>query len=229
MTDPEVPQGMISGRVLTTDNQPAASVTIQIKGTNRITTSDANGFFYFRNIREGSYVLEVSMVGLKPQEVQVDVKKDHPGNVIISLSEDSKELSRVVIRTQKTLNNRPVSIGKIEINPMELPQSFTVIGQGLIRDQQALRLSDVIRNVNGVYLATTRASTQENFSARGYSLSSGNLFKNGSRINSGAMPEMSSLEKVEVLKGSAAILFGNVAPGGIINMVTKQPRFDLGG
>ncbi len=112
---------------------------------------------------------------------------------------------------------------------MELPQSFMIIGQGLIRDQQALRLSDVVRNVNGVYLATTRASTQENFSARGYAFSSSNLFKNGSRINSGAMPEMSSLEKVEVLKGSSAILFGNVAPGGIINMVTKQPRFDFGG
>src|SRR5205085_10609162 len=44
-----------------------------------------------------------------------------------------------------------------------------------------------------------------------------------------AMPEMSSLEKVEVLKGSAAILYGNVAPGGIINMVTKQPKFNFGG
>jgi iron complex outermembrane receptor protein len=43
------------------------------------------------------------------------------------------------------------------------------------------------------------------------------------------MPEMSSLERVEVLKGSAAILFGNVAPGGIINMVTKQPKFNQGG
>ncbi len=36
------------------------------------------------------------------------------------------------------------------------------------------------------------------------------------------MPEISSLEKVEILKGSAAILYGNVAPGGIINMVTKH-------
>jgi iron complex outermembrane receptor protein len=40
---------------------------------------------------------------------------------------------------------------------------------------------------------------------------------------------MSSLEKVEILKGSAAILYGNVAPGGIINMVTKQPKFNFGG
>src|SRR5215210_4799817 len=112
---------------------------------------------------------------------------------------------------------------------MYLPQSIAILGQGFIRDQQALRLSDVIKNVNGVYLATARASTQESFSARGYSFGSTNLFKNGARINSGAMPEMSSLEHVEVLKGSAAILYGQVSPGGIVNMVTKQPKFNFGG
>ncbi|MEJ7682593.1 MAG: TonB-dependent receptor [Segetibacter sp.] len=87
----------------------------------------------------------------------------------------------------------------------------------------------VIKNVNGVYLATNRASTQENFSARGYAFSSTNLFKNGARINSGAIPEMSSLESVEVLKGSSAILYGQVSPGGIINMITRQPKFNFGG
>lgn len=48
------------------------------------------------------------------------------------------------------------------------------------------------------------------------------MFKNVSLINTSTMPEISSLEKVEILKGSAAILYGNVAPGGIINMVTKH-------
>jgi iron complex outermembrane receptor protein len=43
------------------------------------------------------------------------------------------------------------------------------------------------------------------------------------------MPEMSSLERVEVLKGSSAILFGQVAPGAVLNMVTKEPKFTFGG
>src|SRR5205085_1330961 len=97
------------------------------------------------------------------------------------------------------------------------------------RGQQAQRLSDVIRNVNGVYVTTTRGAVQESFGARGYGFGSSNLFKNGARINSGVTPEMSSLERVEVLKGSTAILFGQVAPGGILNMVTKQPKFNSGG
>ncbi len=43
------------------------------------------------------------------------------------------------------------------------------------------------------------------------------------------MPEVSSLESVEILKGGAAILYGNVAPGGVLNMVTKKPKFEIGG
>lgn len=141
----------------------------------------------------------------------------------------SKHLNEVVVDGRKTINTSAVSIGKVPIAPMDLPQSIAIIGQEVLRDQQAQRLSDVIKNVNGVYLASSRASTQENFSARGYSFSSNNMFKDGTRVNSGIMPEMSSLERVEILKGSSAILYGNVAPGGIINMVTKQPKFERGG
>ena len=42
-------------------------------------------------------------------------------------------------------------------------------------------------------------------------------------------PDASTLESVEVMKGSSALLYGNVSGGLIINMVTKKPRFDWGG
>ena len=90
-------------------------------------------------------------------------------------------------------------------------------------------MSDVVKNVNGVYVGSARGGAQESFWSRGYDMSANNMFKNGFRFNSGSMPEVSSLEKVEVLKGSAALLFGNVSPGGILNMVTKKPSFENGG
>jgi iron complex outermembrane receptor protein len=43
------------------------------------------------------------------------------------------------------------------------------------------------------------------------------------------MPEMSGVEKIEFLKGGSAILFGNVAAGGIMNIITKKPKFERGG
>ncbi|MCE3281785.1 MAG: TonB-dependent receptor [Chitinophagaceae bacterium] len=225
----EVPSGVVSGLVKTIDNQPAARVTVHLKELNRTAITDDAGQFTMRNVPAGIYTIEISMIGLQPQQKLVDVKKDQQVNLTVLLQEDVKQLNDVVVATARRLNGKAAEIGKIDINPMDLPQAISVIGQATIREQQALRLSDVVRNVNGVYLTTTRASVQESFAARGYSFGSTNLFKNGSRVNSGAMPEMSSLEKVEVLKGSAAILFGQVAPGGILNMVTKEPRFNFGG
>jgi iron complex outermembrane recepter protein len=226
---PEVPFGSITGNVTTTDNQPAAFVSVFLKGTNKYSITDENGNFILKNIKEGLYTLEISMVGLEAIEKPVEVKKDQETNVVITLEEDAQQLAAVTIVARKTLNDKPVSIGKISIDPMDLPQSIATISQTTIKNQQALRLSDVVKNVNGVYLTTTRGSVQESFAARGYAFSSTNLFKDGFRINSGIMPEVSSLERVEILKGSAAILYGQVAPGGILNMVTKQPKFQFGG
>jgi iron complex outermembrane receptor protein len=225
----EQPAGSVTGQVKTNDGQPAANVTIYLRELNRAVVTDANGYFLIKNVREGVYTLEITMIGLRSQQKAVEVKKDQQVNVAVTLQEDVKQLTEVVVAAARRLNGKPVEIGKIAINPMDLPQALAVIPQSVIREQQALRLGDVIRNVNGVYLTTTRGNVQESFGARGYSFGSSNLFKNGARINSGAMPEMSSLERVEVLKGSAAILFGQVAPGGIVNLVTKEPKFNFGG
>ncbi|MGN6163435.1 MAG: TonB-dependent siderophore receptor [Flavisolibacter sp.] len=225
----EISNGIISGHITTTDDHPAAFVTVAVKGTNKFTTTDENGIFIIKNVKEGVYTLEISMVGLKKIEKTVEVKKDKETTVAISLEEDARQLANVIISARKSLNEKPVSIGKVAIDPMDLPQSVSTIGQNTIREQQALRLSDIIRNVNGVYATNNRGNVQEGFGARGYSLSSTNLFKDGFRVNSGVMPEVSALEKVEVLKGSAAILYGQVAPGGVVNMVTKKPKFDFGG
>jgi len=226
---PEVPFGSVTGNVTTTDSKPAAFVSVVLKGTNKYSITDENGNFILKNIKEGLYTLEISMVGLKAIEKPVEVKKDQETSLAIALEEDAQQLAAVTIVARKTLNDKPVSIGKISIDPMDLPQSIATISQTTIKNQQALRLSDIVKNVNGVYLTTTRGSVQESFAARGYAFSSTNLFKDGFRINSGIMPEVSSLEKVEILKGSAAILYGQVAPGGILNMVTKQPKFQFGG
>ena len=225
----EVPFGSVTGKVTTTDNKAAAYVSVVLKGTNKYSITDENGNFTLKNLKEGFYTLEISTVGLRTIERSIEVKKDQETTLVIALEADAQQLAAVTIVARRTLNDKPVSIGKISIDPMDLPQSIATISETTIKNQQALRLSDIIKNVNGVYLTTTRGSVQESFAARGYAFSSTNLFKDGFRINSGIMPEVSSLEKVEILKGSAAILYGQVAPGGILNMVTKQPKFQFGG
>lgn len=121
------------------------------------------------------------------------------------------------------------SINRAGIKPLDLPQAIQVIGNEIIFQQQSIRLSEVIKNANGVYVGSARGGAQESFWSRGYDMSANNMFKNGFRFNSGSIPEVASLEKVEILKGSTALLYGNVAPGGILNMVTKMPSFKKGG
>lgn len=223
--------GVIKGKINTADGEPAAFVTIGLKDTKRGTISNEDGTFTVKNVKPGVYTLVISCTGCQPIQKTVTVAPDQSVEIHLDLANTASQLNEVVVdgNRTRTINRKPVSIGKLPVPVMDLPQSVAIIGQEVLADQQAQRLSDVVKNVNGVYMASQRAGTQETFNARGYGFSSTNMFKNGTRVNSGAMPEMSSLERVEILKGSAAILYGNVAPGAVMNMVTKQPKFNFGG
>ncbi len=126
-------------------------------------------------------------------------------------------------------NKARVSTNKSTISVMETPQPIAIVTHEIIEQQQSKQLSDVIKNVNGLYLTSSRGGSQDSFGGRGFTFGNENIFKNGGRINSGIFPEVSSLERVEVLKGANAMLYGNVAPGGIVNLITKKPRFEFGG
>jgi iron complex outermembrane receptor protein len=225
----EEDNGRVQGSVNTNDGQPVAWVTVMIKNTSIAVITDENGDFNLKNLKPGVYTLVVSYSGFQSAEKVVTVKDDGIATAEFVLDKNAKTLQEIILDGRKSINKQPVAIGKLPVAPMDLPQSFSVIDQSTLSNQQAQKLSDAIRNVNGVYLSTTRAGTQETFFGRGYRLSGDNFFKNGMRINSSVFPEMSSLERVEVLKGGAAILYGEVAPGGIINMVTKKPKFYFGG
>lgn len=123
---------------------------------------------------------------------------------------------------------RPIS-SKSNLSIMENPQPISIVTHEIIEQQQAKQLSDVLQNVNGLYITSSRGNSQDSFGGRGFILGNDNIFKNGTRVNSGVFPEVSGLERVEVLKGANAMLYGNTAPGGIVNMITKKPRFNFGG
>ncbi|RZJ50018.1 MAG: TonB-dependent siderophore receptor [Flavobacterium sp.] len=118
---------------------------------------------------------------------------------------------------------------KSNLTVMETPQAIAIVTHEIIEQQQAKQLSDVLQNVNGIYVTSSRGNSQDSFGGRGFILGNDNIFKNGGRINSGVFPEVSGLERVEVLKGANAMLYGNTAAGGVINMITKKPKFDFGG
>jgi iron complex outermembrane receptor protein len=221
--------GSIKGTITTQDQQPAPYVNVFLKGSTQGTTTATDGSFNLNNIKEGNYTLVCSFIGLATHEQPVSIKAGETTTVTIALTESAQQLAEIVVSDSRSLNEMLPLIGKGSIKIMDLPQSVMVIDKAVLERQQALRLSDVLMNTNGVYVMGTTGGTQEEIAGRGFAFGSSNTFKNGTRFNNGVMPEVSALEKVEVLKGSSAILFGQVAAGGILNLVTKKPKFENGG
>ncbi|MBS0380507.1 MAG: TonB-dependent siderophore receptor [Proteobacteria bacterium] len=115
---------------------------------------------------------------------------------------------------------------------METPLSVQVVPQQVLVDQQDIRIDQALRNVSGVaFTAGGDTSFGNAFDAvvvRGFQTDS--HLRNGVRLDSfGSDSELftqqlTNVESLEVLKGPAAILYGAVEPGGVVNVVTKQPQ-----
>lgn len=106
----------------------------------------------------------------------------------------------------------------------DIPQTVNVIPRQVIEDQGANRLSDVLRN-----LGLTSAGSSRFFDdpiIRGFQVMAQDTLKNGLRDNFTGQyngENLANVERVEVLKGPASVLYGNAAPGGLYNVITKQP------
>ncbi|RYD73292.1 MAG: TonB-dependent receptor, partial [Sphingobacteriales bacterium] len=221
--------GTVKGSIHTSDGKPAEFVNVILKEIKKGTVTDVNGAFVLNNLKEGNYTITTSFVGLKTQERQISVFANQTLTLAFTLEENAQQLNEVVITASRSLNEKQVNIGKLPIKLMDLPQSVVTLEKDVLERQQTVRLSDAIKNINGIYLMSTTGGTQEELAGRGFAYNSSNTFKNGTRFNNAVMPEMSALERIEVMKGSNAILYGNVAAGGIINLVTKKPQFENGG
>ncbi|MEI1374009.1 TonB-dependent siderophore receptor [Nostoc sp. UHCC 0926] len=105
----------------------------------------------------------------------------------------------------------------------DIPASIQIVPRQVLQDQKAVRLQDALQNVSGVTQAGNYGGTgAARYIIRGFE-QDGN-FRNGFRdADFFTLSEIANLEQVDVLKGPASVLFGEAEPGGIINLVTKQP------
>ncbi|RYG07754.1 MAG: TonB-dependent siderophore receptor, partial [Chitinophagaceae bacterium] len=179
----QTPKSTLSGVVKTKDGVPASHVTVSVKPSSKATYTDDNGKFQIKNLSLGKYALIISGVGISRYEIEVTVKEGDNVVPTVFLAEAASQLSEVEISGYKSPNRKLANLGKSGIAPRDLPQSVQIITSQVIQDQQADRLGDVMKNVNGVALGANRGGVGENFYARGYSLGANNVFKNGARTS----------------------------------------------
>ncbi|GGJ93548.1 TonB-dependent siderophore receptor [Pseudomonas matsuisoli] len=120
-----------------------------------------------------------------------------------------------------------ITVGtKAALAPIDVPQSVSVITQTRMNDQNLLTIGDVLNEVTGVSIAPWDSITQQYYS-RGYSL---DMAYDGVPVYGGTSGiqeyDMSIYERVEVLRGPAALFMGSGSGGGLVNMVRKRGLYE---
>ncbi|MCK8655657.1 TonB-dependent siderophore receptor [Pseudomonas umsongensis] len=108
----------------------------------------------------------------------------------------------------------------------EIPQTVNVVPAQVIRDQAPRNLDDALANVSGITQGNTLGSTQDSVMTRGFGDNrNGSIMRDGMPVVQGRGMN-ATVDRVEVLKGPASLLYGIQDPGGVVNMVSKQPELD---
>ena len=105
----------------------------------------------------------------------------------------------------------------------EIAQTVNVVPAQVIRDQAPRNLDDALANVSGITQGNTLASTQDSVMTRGFGDNrNGSIMRDGMPIVQGRGMN-ATVDRVEVLKGPASLLYGIQDPGGV---VSKQPELE---
>lgn len=115
---------------------------------------------------------------------------------------------------------------KTDTPVMDTPVSVQTVSRELMDDQKVRSVKDAVANVSGVYQQHgPDGNTMDSFVVRGFSVDSyGATYLDGVKDFSRSPKETAGLERIEVLKGPAAIMYGRIEPGGLINRVSKRPQ-----
>ncbi|KXK50863.1 TonB-dependent siderophore receptor [Nitrosomonas europaea] len=109
---------------------------------------------------------------------------------------------------------------------METPMSIQVVPKSVMNDQQAITLGQSLNNVSGVFRGNANTGLVESFNIRGFH--NWDYYRDGMRFQPAMTQtgyrEIANLERIEVLKGPASILYGRIEPGGMVNLVPKKPQ-----
>ena len=122
---------------------------------------------------------------------------------------------------------RAQSSSRLGLSVLETPRSVSMIDNELLGQQMATTERDVLRNASGVSTRSEYYGSYSQFTIRGlWANNTYNFLRDGAKFVHLLDPPLFNIERVEVIKGPAALEFGQVAPGGLVNYVSKRPQAD---
>lgn len=160
----------------------------------------------------------------------LQAKEIEPGRFSIVQAPTTMKMPEITVKAGTENPNSPfnksytrsnaTTATKTDTPIMKSPVSVQVIPRAVMDDQQAISVGDALKNVSGVQ--PSAYVFYDGFNIRGFD-NDQSTYRNGIRQPFITNLETANLDRIEVLKGPAAILFGRIEPGGMVNLVTKRP------
>ena len=214
----EIPR-QVSGRITSNTGETLPYANIWIKNTTTGCSSDENGNFTLQLPREGNYTLVVRYTGFEPLEKQIYLKGDTA--LHFTLNEDHLNLNQVTVtatRTPKLLKDAPI-ITK-------------VITAQDIRKLNPVTLIDVLeRELPGIEFVREMDKKTQSINMHGMGGNYILFLIDGERMAGETLDnidynrlDISSIERIEIVKGTACALYGSNALGGVVNIITRNTK-----
>jgi iron complex outermembrane receptor protein len=176
--------------------QEGSNIRVSVSGNTALPTTEVT-------LKTGEFGYSLNPEGEEEEEIVVTAEREQQGY-------------RVPNTSTATKTDTPIR---------DIPQSIQVVPQEVLRDRKPTTLTEAVETVSGVIDAgDLYGSSASSRIIRGFE-QPGN-FRNGFRDAPNTFilsSPIENVEQIEVLKGPASVLFGDIEPGGIINITTKQP------
>jgi iron complex outermembrane receptor protein len=217
-------QGGLKGWIIMPNGKPAGRINITLQLSKRSTQTDKTGFFLFKDVPAGKDTLVVFAAETSVYRYGITIKRGRVTDLdTIRLLNSGIQLQAVEIngRLARSYSGKYSFFGeKTEANLIDIPQAISAVTKELIHDKMEFTLKDALNDVSGV----NQYSGYDEYTIRGFRAENARDIDGLRGYNTTyTSPMLVNIERIEVIKGPTATLYGNCDPGGTINLVTKKP------
>ncbi len=218
-----IAQYTVSGKIISSeDNAPLPGAHIVIQSKNKSTISDNTGYYEIKNLKEGSYYLRVSFLGMETKTEKVDVQKNTSTNIVLDPS---------------MIMSDEVIISAIRATD-ESPTTYTIMDQSEIEKRNTGKdLPYILKSTPSTVVSSDAGGGigYTSLRIRGTDLTGINVTLNGVPVNDGEshsvyfvdLPDLaSSINDVQIQRGVGTSTNGAASFGASINIKTGEDHVD---
>ncbi|WP_425658380.1 TonB-dependent receptor [Tenacibaculum ascidiaceicola] len=217
-------QNSVEFKVISDEKEPVIGASVYIKNTILGEETNLDGIAIINNIPNGKQTFVVSFMGFETVEKVITFPTTKK-QFIIELHEDEETLEAVVI--QSTRSKRAIA---------EIPTRIEVVGAEELGEKAVMNSANiamVLRESTGIQMQQTSAnSANQSIRIQGLDGRFTQLLKDGFPLFGGFSSGLSimqipplDLQQVEIIKGSSSTLYGGGAIAGLVNLVSKKPKY----